>query len=464
MFLSKVKLVMTASAVVAALAAAAVALAQSGIGRPKDGAGKPQHVGSSSWTYHILVSRNGEPPRKVAVVEMTGDTPITVDTAGALILFQPKRNGEPDRRTAGERHDGDFRVEVTDTKTGPTGAKSFRYENDHEHGKIVLTSPKAMDVVITQRYVCQIHAHRHIDIRSLVNGHLQQILVKEGQAVKKGDLLIKIVATLNQAKLDAELAEVNLAQLEFDNTKKLADDKKVSQTEVRLFQSKLQKAKAKAEVAKAELRFADIVAPFDGLVGRLLAQVGSFVKEGDNLTTLSDNSAMWVYFSVPEKQYLDYVANRNQLEAGKIDLVLANGNLFPQPGKIGAIEAQFHNKTGNIAFRADFPNPDRLLRHGQTGTILIHRKVPNAIVVPLWTTYEVNDKRYVYVVDKDDVVHRREIVVQNETDDLFVIEKGVGVSDRIVLEGVRQVHDGEKVDYEFRPLEKVMGKPKTFSE
>ena len=133
---------------------------------------------------------------------------------------------------------------------------------------------------------------------------------------------------------------------------------------------------------------------------------------------------------------------------------------FPHPGKIGAIEAQFNNETGNIAFRADFPNPDGLLRHGQTGTILIHRKLHDAIVIPQRATYEILDKRYVYVVDKDDVVHRREIVIQHEMDDIFVIKKGVGVGDRIVLEGIRQVRDGEKVEYEFRPPEEVMGKRK----
>ena len=173
---------------------------------------------------------------------------------------------------------------------------------------------------------------------------------------------------------------------------------------------------------------------------------------------------MWVYFNVPEKQYLEYMANRKQHEEDKIELVLANADKFPQPGKIGAIEGQFNNETGNIAFRADFPNPDGLLRHGQTGTILIHRKVHDAIVIPQRATYEILDKRYVYVVDKDDVVHRREIVVQNEMDDIFVIKKGVGVGDRIVLEGIRQVRDGEKVEYEFRPPEEVMRKPKNHAE
>ena len=103
--------------------------------------------------------------------------------------------------------------------------------------------------------------------------------------------------------------------------------------------------------------------------------------------------------------------------------MLANGNKFPQTGKIGAIEAEFNNETGNIPFRADFPNPDRLLRHGQTGTVLIHRTLKNAIVIPQRATFEILDKRYVYVVDKDDVVHQRVIAVQNELEDIFVIKK-----------------------------------------
>ena len=194
------------------VAAGAVALAQSGIGRPKDGTGKPQHVGSPSWTYHILVSRNGEPPRKVAVVEMTGDTPIRVDAPGALILFQPKRDGEPDRQNAAEERSRGNRVEGIDL----------------QHHKIVLTSPKAKDVIITQQYVCQIHSQRHIKVCALENGYLEEITVKEGQAVKKGDLMFKIVPTLYKAKLDAELAEAKLAELEFNNTKKLFNEKRWS--------------------------------------------------------------------------------------------------------------------------------------------------------------------------------------------------------------------------------------------
>ena len=228
-----------------------------------------------------------------------------------------------------------------------------------------------------------------------------------------------------------------------------------------LFEAKLAKAKAKADLAQAELNFTNVTAPFDGIVDRLHEQLGSLIKEGDILTTLSDNSVMWVYFNVPEAQYLEYMASLKQdKEDQQIELVLANGNKFPQSGKIGAIEAQFNNETGNIPFRADFPNPDRLLRHGQTGNILIHRTLHDAIVIPQRATFEILDKRYVYVVGKDDVVHQREIVIQHEMDDIFVIKKGLDVNDKIVLEGVRQVRDGEKVEYEFRQAGRGSCKPK----
>ena len=329
----------------------------------------------------------------------------------------------------------------------------------------MATSPQSKAVTLTQQYVCQIHSQRHIKVRALEMGYLEAIPVKEGQQVKEGDLMFKVIPILYQAKLDAEKAEAKLAQLEFNYTKKLYEDKVVSQNEVALLEAKLTKAQAKAQLAAAELNFATVKAPFDGIVDRLHHQQGSLVQEGEILTTLSDNSVMWVYFNVPEARYLEYMADLNQhKEDLKIELMLANGNKFDQVGKIGAIEADFNNETGNIPFRADFPNPDRLLRHGQTGTVLISRVQNDAIVIPQRATFEVLAKRYVYVVDKDDVAHQREIVVQNELEDLFVIKKGVGVDDKIVLEGIRQVRDGEKVEYEDHQPEQVAAQLKYHAE
>ena len=340
-------------------------------------------------------------------------------------------------------------------------------EAHHEAHKILVTSPVAKDVIITQEYVCQIHSQRHISVQALESGYLEAIPVKEGQAVKKGDLMFKIVPILFQARLEAELAEVQLAQLEYNNTNRLYNDKTrtVSQNEVLLFEAKLKKAEAKRKLAEAELNFASVRAPFDGIVDRLHEQQGSLVKEGDILTTLSDNSIMWVYFNVPEKRYLEYMAELGQnKESPDIELRLANLNKFPQTGKIGAIEAKFNPETGNIPFRADFPNPNGLLRHGQTGSVVISRALKDAIVIPQRATYETLAKRYCYVVDKDSVVHQREIVIQYEMEDIFVIEKGVDVHDKIVLEGIRQVHDGEKIEGEFRDPRKVMENQKNHAE
>jgi membrane fusion protein, multidrug efflux system len=334
-----------------------------------------------------------------------------------------------------------------------------KHEEEHheEQRKVVATSPEAKSVTIIQPYVCQIHSQRHINVCALENGYLGEIAVKEGQAVKKGDVMFKVVPILYQARLDAELAEAKLAQLEFEYTKKLAAQNVVSQNEVALLGAKLAKAQAKAQLAGAELNFTHVRAPFDGIVDRLHQQLGSLVKEGDMLTTLSDNSLMWVYFNVPEARYLEYMASLNHdKEDQGIELMLADGNKFKQVGKIGAIEAKFNNETGNIPFRADFQNPDRLLRHGQTGTVVIRHMLKDAIVIPQRATFEILDKRYVYVVGKDNVVHQREIGVQYEMDDIFVMKKGLGVGDRIVLEGMRQVRDGEKVEYEFRRPELVM--------
>jgi membrane fusion protein (multidrug efflux system) len=334
-----------------------------------------------------------------------------------------------------------------------------------EHHKIVLTSPKAKDVVITEQYVCQIHSQRHIKVCALESGYLEEIRVNEGQEVKKGDLMFKIVPTLYQARLDGELAEAKLAELELKNTNQLLKDNVVSANEVALFQAKLAKANAKAKLAQGELNFTTVKAPFDGIVDRLEQQLGSLIKEGEVLTTLSDNSKMWVYFNVPEARYLEYMARpSSDRDTQQVELVLADGSKFKHAGKIGAIEAKFNNETGNIPFRADFPNPERLLRHGQTGNVLLHRTLHNAVVIPQRATFEILDKRYVYAVGNDDAVHQREIVVQHELDDIYVVKKGLDTNDKIVLEGVRQVRDGEKPESEFREPEKVLANQKNAAE
>jgi membrane fusion protein (multidrug efflux system) len=253
----------------------------------------------------------------------------------------------------------------------------------------------------------------------------------------------------------------------------LFDQTVVSIQDVMLHQAKLAKTQAKAEMAKAKYNFTFVKAPFDGIVDRLQEQLGSLIKERDILTTLSDNSVMWVYFNVPEARYLEFKArqgkskdpSRLELVDSRIELVLANGSKFDQTaGNTVTVEGKFNNETGNIAFRADFPNPDRLLRHGQTGTVLIHQMLKDAIVIPQRATFEILDKLYVWVVDKDNVVHQRQIAVKHELDDVFVIDTGLDVNDKIVLEGGRQVRDGDTIEYDFRQPEKALANQKYHAE
>jgi len=315
-----------------------------------------------------------------------------------------------------------------------------------EHEKVVVASLQAKDVAVTENFICQIRSRRHIDVRSLQSGYLDEVLVKEGQVVKQGDVMFKLGPIPYQAKLDAELAEVEVAALNLKSTEKLFEKKYGSEDEVALAKARLAGAKAKATLARAELALTMVRAPFDGIIDGLKQPQGSLVTQGDVLTTLSDNSMMWVYFNVPQAKYLEHMANPAKDEEIEAALVLADGRTFAQPGKIAAMEAQFDKETGTIAFRADFPNPDGLLRHGMTGNVLVHWTLKSAIVIPQRATFEILGKRYVYVVDKEGVMHQREIVIQSELADDFVIKQGLGVNDRIVLEGVRQIHDGEKLE------------------
>lgn len=338
---------------------------------------------------------------------------------------------------------------------------------EHAMHKVLVTNPIIRDVPITERYVCQIHSRKHIEIRALNEGYLQEVLVKEGQAVTEGSQLFTVIPVLYQARLDSEVAEFQVAQVEYDNTKRLLDEKVITLPQLKLAEAKLAKAKANVDLARAELEFSRIKAPFDGIIDRLREQKGSLLEEGAVLTTLSDNSVMWAYFNVTEARYLRYQEEiRNAETAGgfKVQLELANHKLFPNPGSIGAIEADFNNETGNIAFRADIPNPDGVLRHGQTGTILVEHIEKDAIVIPQRAVYEILAKTYVYVVDEKNTVRQREIEIAHEKDDIFLVGSGLAATDKIIYEGQRQVRDGDVIESEFRAPDQVLSNLKYHAE
>lgn len=322
-------------------------------------------------------------------------------------------------------------------------------ENKEEGAKLVVTSPLKMDTTITREYVCQIRSIRNIELRAQEKGYLQDIFVDEGQEVKAGQLLFRIMPKLYEAEALRAEAEAEAAEIEVQNTQALADRNVVSKNELALAKAKLKKAKAELALAQAHLAFTEIRAPFDGIMDQLHLKKGSLVEEGDLLTSLSDNSRMWVYFNVSEPEYLSYASNAKPKEKLKVDLLLANKEIFNHPGVVETIEGEFNNETGNIAFRATFPNQEGLLRHGETGNVLIKQPLKNAVIIPQKATLEILDKKYVYVVTKDNVVQLRPITIEAEIPDLYVVKEGVSENEKILLEGLRKVKNNDKIAFNY---------------
>jgi membrane fusion protein (multidrug efflux system) len=328
-------------------------------------------------------------------------------------------------------------------------------EHHHEITKLQVTYPIRKDTVTTRDYVCQIHSSQHIELRALEKGYLEKIYVDEGQFIKKGQLMFQIMPRLYQAELKKAEAEANFAEIEYQNTKQLADKNVVAPSELALAHAKLDKAKAELALAQVHLDFTQVRAPFDGIMDHFHVRLGSLLEEGELLTTLSDNHEMWVYFNVPEAEYLNYQSHLKGDSVITAGLKLANGMMFDHRGVVTAVEADFNNETGNIAFRATFPNPKGLLRHGETGNILIDSPIKNAMIIPQKATFEILDKIYVYVVSDDGVVHSREIKVSHELPHIYILEKGLSTQDKILIEGLRKVRDNQAIEIEFIETEEA---------
>lgn len=284
-----------------------------------------------------------------------------------------------------------------------------------EAPEVTLVTVQPQAVTLTQRYVCRLRSHHHVEIRAPETGILETAAVESGDSVKEEAVLFSLQPAPKRGRPDAE-----------------------------------------------QPKPIPIKAPFDGLVNRILRHTGELVPKGEPLTTLSDSSLMWAYFDVPEASYLEYQAARidQRKEDFQVELVLANGDKFNEPGVLATVGGAFDPTTGSIAFRADFANPKGLLRHGQSGTVLLSRAMKDALVIPQRATFEVDEKRYVYVVDSGGVAHRQAIAVQNEVDDKFVVRSGVQANDRIVVDGIRLVQDGGTVQFDDPAPKKLASDPK----
>lgn len=318
------------------------------------------------------------------------------------------------------------------------------------------TSPVKMDTVITKEFVSQIRSQKNIEIRAQEKGFLEKVFVDEGQHVQAGQVLFRIMPQLYQADVMKARAEVAQAEIELQNSTTLASNNVVSVNEKKMAKAKLDAAKAELNLAQTHLSFTTIRAPFSGIINRLPLKLGSLVDEGDLLTSLSDNGGIYAYFNVSEPEYLNYQMHSAERGNNLVSLVMANGETFPDKGMIETIEGEFDSETGNIAFRAKFPNMKQLLRNGETGKIQMTLPLKNALIIPQKSTYEIQDQKYVFVVGKDGVARSKNIKVSYELPDIYVVSEGLNPGDKILLEGVQKVKDDQKVETKFQDPKKVL--------
>jgi membrane fusion protein, multidrug efflux system len=288
---------------------------------------------------------------------------------------------------------------------------------------------------------------------------MQYIPVNEGQFVKQGQRLFKI----NDAELQMELlksnaslkqaeADVRIAEVEVKQIQSLYDKKFVASNELEMVKAKLSSARAKLAYADAErktvlqkISFTNIVAPFDGVIDVIPYKEGSLVENGSLLTTLSQLNEIYAYFSIPENKYFEMLANDKIGAHQKIELMLPNGIKYQYNGTLRTAEGEIDKATGSIRYKVSFPNPDHLIKHGTSGKLIISEDQPDAILIPQKSTFSIQDKTYVFIVDSQNKVKMRNISIGTTLRDSYIVDSGLKAGDIIVYEGTQSLRDGESI-------------------
>jgi len=337
----------------------------------------------------------------------------------------------------------------------------------------------AQTTELNSDYPATIEGIQNIDIRPKVDGFIQKILVDEGAVVKKGQLLFTIMAPQYEqevrtarAAISSAEADVNAAQLQVNKTRPLVEKDIISKYDLDAAQLTLQSrkaalAQARAALANAQLNlgYTSITSPVDGVVGSLPFRTGSLVSSSSTepLTTVSNTSKVYAYFSLNEKQLLDFSKTykgstlaQQMKNIPAVSLVLADGTVYAQNGKIESINGQINTATGSASLRATFPNPVSLLKNGASASVRVPQKVENAILVPQKSTIDLQGKKFVYVLGDSSKIISTEIQIMDLAKDKFyVVTKGLKAGDKIVLEGFQSLKDGAKIKPEEQSADSV---------
>ncbi len=323
---------------------------------------------------------------------------------------------------------------------------------------------KTTECNLSTSYPATIKGIQDIEIRPKVSGFITKVHVDEGDFVRRGQVLFSIDRVQYEAAVKSAEAAVRVARtavstqkLTVKNKKMLHEKKIISDYDMEMAENQLASAEAELASARAQLidarnnlSFCSVTSPSDGVVGTIPYRVGSLVSSttAEALTTVSNISKMYVYFSMTEKQLLEYTKGTDGVKGAlaaipAVNLQLADGSTYDQTGKVTNVSGVIDITTGSVSMRATFDNPQKILRSGGSGSVVIPIHKDNAILVPQKATYEIQDKHFVYVVGKDNKVKNTEITVLPQNDGTnYVVTGGLKAGERIVVEGINTLSDG----------------------
>ena len=334
--------------------------------------------------------------------------------------------------------------------------------------KFAVVTLQPTDVELKSSYPATVRGKQDVEIRPQVAGFITKLCVDEGATVRKGQPLfiidqVQYEAAVKQAEAGVKVAEASVAteELTYKNKIELHKKKIISDYELQSAQNTLASKKASLAQAEAQLvnarqnlSYTVVSSPSDGIVGSIPYRIGSLVSASiaTPLTTVSQYSEMYAYFSLTEKELLNLIrkdaGEKKMIESfPTVELQLADGSLYDQNGKVETISGVIDPTTGSVTLRAAFPNPNHLLRSGGTGSVLIPYKMESAVVVPQKATYEVQDKKFVYVLQPDNTIKNTEIQIFNvDNGSDYVVMSGLKAGDKIVVENVSTLKDGQDIE------------------
>ena len=314
-------------------------------------------------------------------------------------------------------------------------------------------------------YPATIKGIQEVEVRPKVSGFITKVLVHEGETVRAGQVLFTIdsetyAAAVRQAKAAVNTAKSQLStsKLTYENNKRLFEKKIIGQFELSsaensyaTAQATLAQAEASLASAKETRSWCSVKSPSAGVVGSLPYKVGALVSASNSLTTVSDISTMEVFFSMSEREILALTRPSGSAQAAiaaipDVKLQLTDGSIYNHPGKVVKMSGVIDAATGSLSLIAHFANPERLLKSGGAGQIVIPSEEANAVIIPQEATSEVQNKIFVYVVGKDNKVKYTEITVNPQNDGKnYIVTSGLKPGDRYVSKGITSLNDGMEI-------------------